>query len=227
MSELSWSIISSEPKESEFPHLAYLSFLFAFRVPSEALVLQRAHKGGGGEGDLFTPRGKRPLIACRIIDGREALIVKLAWRKHMPGGCIMKRPCFCARNTPRARGLCPIHWLWPWVRDRRKSGEFLFREINANNVNLFIRKSLSGLNAPEAQRYSSHGFRRGAAQELKESGAQWPILAGVGKWEGLSFRPYVDLSGELAESMAKLFSESYSFDSDDEEDGGAQVLRWV
>lgn len=67
----------------------------------------------------------------------------------------------------------------------------------------------------------------GAAQELKESGAQWPIVAEVGKWKGLSFLPYVDLSDELTESMAKLFTESYSFDSYDEEDNRWQVPRWV
>ena len=69
---------------------------------------------------------------------------------------------------------------------------------------------------PAAERYSSHGFRRGAAQELKESGAQWPIVAEVGKWNGLSFRPYVDLPDELAEGMAHLFIDSYSFESDEE-----------
>ena len=29
------------------------------------------------------------------------------------------------------------------------------------------------LRVPEAPRYSSHAFRRGAAQELKESGSPW------------------------------------------------------
>ena len=213
-SELIWRIASAEPKDSEFPHLAYLAFLFAFRVPSEALVLQRAHKGG--EVDLFTPQKEKALIACRAVDGVEVLIAKLAWRKNMPGGCIPKRPCFCPHDTPRARGLCPIRWLWPCVRAHRQPGEFLFQKVNANNVNRFTRKALSDLNPPAVQRYSSHGFRRGAPQELKESGAQWPIVAEVGKWKELSFRPYVDLSDELAESMAQLFIESYSFDSDEE-----------
>ena len=212
--ELIWRIIKSEPKGSELPQLAYLAFLFAFRFPPEALLLQRARKND--EVNLFTPQGEKDLIAFRVIDGEEVLIVKLAWRKHMPGGCIMMRPCFCAHNTPRARGLCPIHWLWPWVRNHRQSGQFLFQRIDANNVNRYIRRSLANLNVPAAERYSSHGFRRGAAQELKESGAQWPIVAEVGKWNGLSFRPYVDLSGELADGMAKLFIESYSFESDEE-----------
>ena len=41
-------------------------------------------------------------------------------------------------------------------------------------------------------------------------------MAEVGKWNGLSFRPYVDLPDELAEGMAHLFIDSYSFESDEE-----------
>ena len=76
MSELIWRIIKSEPTTSELPQLAFLAFLFAFRVPSEALLLQRAHKHD--EVDLFTPQSEKSLIACRVIGGKEVLIVKLA-----------------------------------------------------------------------------------------------------------------------------------------------------
>lgn len=40
---------------------------------------------------------------------------------------------------------------------------------------------------PAANLYSSHGLRRGDAQELKESGSQWPIVASVGQWKGFPF----------------------------------------
>lgn len=85
-SELIRRIIRAEPKGSELPQLAYLAFLFAFRVPSEALMLQRAHKHD--EVNLFTPHDEKALIACRVIDGKEVLVVKLAWRKHMPVGAL-------------------------------------------------------------------------------------------------------------------------------------------
>ena len=89
-------------------------------------------------------------------------------------------PCFCAHNTPRARGLCPIHWLWPWVRAHRRSGEFLFQKINVNNVNRFIRKSLSALNVPAALRYISHGFRMGRRKSSRNPAPNCRLWR---KWE--------------------------------------------
>ena len=60
--------------------LAYLSFLFAFRVPSEALLIKRAHKGD--EVDLFTPQKAKVPISRMDYEGVPVLVVKLAWRKH-------------------------------------------------------------------------------------------------------------------------------------------------
>ena len=221
-SELIWKMVTQLGPENEFARLAYISFLFAFRVPSEALLLRRAHKRD--EVDLFTPQGDKALIACRNVGGSPVLFVKLAWRKHMPGGCIMKRPCFCPLETKRARALCPVHWFWPWVRNTCQSGDLLFKETNSRNVNRRLRRTFSTLKIPAANRYSSHGFRRGAAQELKENGSQWPIVAELGKWNGLSFKDYVDLSDELSHDMSKLFISNYNFQSDEEDD---QVRRWV
>ena len=70
--------------------------------------------------------------------------------------------------------------------------------------------------APADIRYRSHGFRRGEAQELKESGAQWPIVASAGQRGGLSFRCYVDLSDELSTSVEALFIQPYNFESGEE-----------
>ena len=67
----------------------------------------------------------------------------------------------------------------------------------------------------------------GAAQELKESGAHWPIAAAAGNWKGVSFRAYVDLSDELAEGIAQLPIESYNCGPDEEEGAITHVPRWV
>ena len=105
-------------------------------------------------------------------------------------------------------------------------GGLLFKRIKGRNVNRFLRKSLSVLHVPAANRYSSHGFRRGAAQELNETGSHWPIVASVGQWGGLSFKNYVDLYDELSRGLSKLFTHSYNFESEDE---GAmlRMYRWV
>ena len=219
-----WKLIRFFNDDDEFVHLAYIAFLFALRVPSEALQICRAKKGD--EVELFTPQREKALIAVRQINGVDTLVLKLAWRKHMPGGCILQRPCFCPHSTERAKALCPIHWFWPWVRRTCRSGHSLFKTVNARNVNRYIRHALARLRIPAANLYSSHGFRRGAAQELKESGSQWPIVAGVGQWNGLSFRNYIDISDELSRDMAQLFIHSYDFESDDEGRAPQEVHRW-
>ena len=151
------------------------------------------------------------------------LIVKLAWRKHMPGGCILKRPCFCPHNNERASALCPIHWFWPLVRNSTKSGELLFKKIKQYNVNRYIRRALSNIAVPAAERYSSHGFRRGAAQELKETGSPFSIVGSLGQWSGASFKSYVDLSDELCRDLSKLLIHSYTFESDEEGEADFEV----
>ena len=160
-----------------------------------------------------TPRKKKSLLACRLIGRFPTFVPKLAWRKRMPGGCISQRPCIFPLNTDRGRALSPIHWLRPLVRHTARSGQLLFRPINARNVNRVIRRAFTTLGVPAAVRYSSHGFRRAPGQEIKESGPQWPIVASVGQWGGLPFRNYVDISDELSRDMAQLFIHPYDFAS--------------
>ena len=69
---------------------------------------------------------------------------------------------------------------------------------------------------PNAPRYSSHAFRRGAAQELKEKGAQWSTIATLGGWRSLAFRGYVDLTADIARDMSKLLAEEVAFASDED-----------
>ena len=145
------------------------------------------------------------------------MAVKLAYRKHMPAGCVMRRPCFCKLGSKNATRLCPVHWFWPWIANNIRSGQPLFPSLNGRNINRILRDVLRKINVPAVARYSSHGFRRGAAQELKESGSQWPIVASLGQWSSLCFKGYVDLSDEMAQEMGKLFIDSYDSESDEEE----------
>ena len=127
----------------------------------------------------------------------------------------MRRPCFCKLGSKNAARLCPVHWFWPWVT-KRKSGQQLFPSLNGRNINRILRAILKKIHVPASERYTSHGFRRGAAQELKESGSQWPIVASLGQWNSLCFNGYVDVSDEMAQQVGKLFINSYEFESDDE-----------
>ena len=65
---------------------------------------------------LFTPQKEKVLIGRPIIDWVAHLVAKLARRKHMPGGCILQRPCFGPTNPAGDRALFPVHWFFPWMR---------------------------------------------------------------------------------------------------------------
>ena len=152
----------------------------------------------------------------------QRLVLKLRSRKNLPIGCIMSRPCFCGFPASAAKRMCPVHAIWPCIACRVRPGEMLFPSFSATNVNTTLKAVLSRLSVVHAEKYSSHGFRRGAAQELKETGSQWAASATLGGWKSLAFLGYVDLTDEVERDMAKLLIETYQVDSDP-----GLVQRWV
>ena len=82
---------------------------------------------------------------------------------------------------------------------------------------------LGRLKVEHAARYSSHGFRRGAANELKTKGPQWSAIATLGEWRSLAFKGYIDLTQELSRDMSKLLAETDPILSVDER----EVRPWV
>ena len=70
-----------------------------------------------------------------------------------------------------------------------------------------LKAALKKIKIPNAGKYTSHAFRRGAATELKETGSQGSSVASLGNWRSLACKGYVGLSDELAHDIAKLFIE--------------------
>lgn len=66
-----------------------------------------------------------------------------------------------------------------------------------------------------ADRYSSHGFRRGAADALKRLGAQWSTIATLGEWRSLASKGYVDLTDDLDRDMCQLLIGAELLSDDD------------
>ena len=214
-------IITAETEHSEFAQLSYISFLYALRVPSETLTLVRAFKHDPL--DCFSPMKDQALIALRGNKGDERLTLRFSRRKNLPQGCILAMPCFCKLQNVSAHKLCPVHYFWPLIRARTKSGQKLFPSYTATSVNTTIKAVLRKLGVEHANSYSSHGFRRGAANELKTTGSQWSTVAKAGGWQSLAFRGYLDLTQELDRDMSKLLIEATKIDSDLEE----VVQHWV
>ena len=92
----------------------------------------------------------------------------------------------------------------------------------AKNVNAAIKAAFAKLLIEPAELYSPRGFRRGAAQELKESGSQRPAISPMGDWGSLAFLGYADLAFNVEREIAKLLIGTDSADSDE-----GEVHRWV
>ena len=78
-SEFAIRILARDSRDSSFAQLCYISFLFALRVPSEALLLRRAFR----RGDLthFPPMKDDSLIALRRKPSNTKLAIRLDRRK--------------------------------------------------------------------------------------------------------------------------------------------------
>ena len=81
-----------------------------------------------------------------------------------------------------------------------------------------LRVALTRLKVPDAARYRSYGFRRGTAQELKETGSPWQVVASSGLWNSPAFRGYVDLSTDVESGVRNRF------DVDPESASGADAV---
>ena len=75
---------------------------------------------------------------------------------------------------------------------------------------------MARIEIPCGRRYASRGFRRGAAQELKDRGPQWSAIGDLGAWGPLAFLGYVDLTQDVEWDMALLLVETGGIESGDE-----------
>ena len=142
--------------------------------------------------------------------------MELSHRKNLVYGCILRRPCFCSVWTLRATALCPVHAFWPLIKARVQSGSLLPPFITRRNISRIIKAVLAKLSVPHAERYSSHGSRRGSAQELKETGSPWTAVAGAGRWRSTSLLSYVGTSADAECDMANLLANPLLSESEDE-----------
>ena len=214
-SQLLAKIVEHESTWGEFAQSAFFSFLFSFRVPSEALQLRRAFDDDPLT--VFAPQREKAIIGVRFDGAEPFLIVNLAWRKNLPGGCILRRPCFCNLANPKAKKLRPVHIFWRNIRRRVDPGAPLFVAVNRRNFNRTLKAVLARMGIPEAERYSSRAFRRGTSQELKEPGSPWSVVASSGIWHSPALRGYLDMSRAVEVGAQQLFDVDMDSVSEDED----------
>ena len=138
----------------------------------------------------------------------------MKWRKNLTQGCVLRRPCFCTAGVPRANACFPVRVIWPAIRSRGATGDPLFSSVDARNFNRVLRAVIRKLKVGDVERYSSHGFRRGAAQDLKTSGYPHALVAALGMWNSPVFRCYVGLTADVEQGVRRLFDVDLDAESD-------------
>ena len=129
------------------------------------------------------------------------------------------RPCLCGAASEAELELCPVHAVWPQIRDRVDAGGPLFPVFTANNFNRKLKQTTTALKCPEGGRFSPHAFRRGATQEIKNSGSTFATIVKSGTWLSARYRNYLDLSADEAINISTLLLDTLGSDSEDSDPG--------
>lgn len=107
--------------------------------------------------------------------------------------------------------------------DRVPPGRRLFQGISARDIYRSIKDVFKKIETPFAEAYTSHGFRLGASQELKERGSQRATVSGAGGRRTLASRWYVDGTADISRALDRLRIEDCEPDSID---GDADYVRF-
>ena len=174
-------IIKHESPQGEFAHLSYLSYLFVLRVPSEALAPRRAYSS-----DELGPMGES-FDRCQMPPGEEKLIPKRPHRKNLQVGCILTMSCFCSIASSDAHKASPVHFLWKEVCARVPSGELTPPIYTVRKIIPVLKRVCEKIGLRNSSRYSTHAFRLGASQEMKEKGSKRHTISIIRDWRSLSF----------------------------------------
>ena len=209
-------ILDHETIDSQFGQLCYLSYLFSLRVPSETLQIRRAYHDDPLT--QFVHQEDRALMGIRKYENNELLVLKFARRKNIRGGCVLFRPCICYENHPRAIGLCPIHTVWPIIARNTPPGCVVFSTFSPTSINRTLKCVMTKIGYADGARYSSHAFRRGATQEIKDSGSTLSIIIKSGTWTHSGYRSYLDLQADFAINISRFVLDAADSDSNDEDD---------
>ena len=199
---------------SDFGQAVFFSYLFLMRVPPETLRMRKAD-----DDDRITeyaPQKFKVLVGIRRVGCSDMLIAEFSRRKNLRRGCILRRPCLCDERTTMARVLCPVHQVWPWVKERTRNHGLLFPAYSAAKFNKELKLSMGRCGFPLSGKYSPRAFRRGATQEMQLAEASTETIKTAGCWRGVGFRSYVDTQMTDALKISRLVAHLADTDSEDE-----------
>ena len=168
-------------KEYDNYLFAVLAFTFGFRVKAELLPLCFDALAEGGHSSIAIFRDEKQRLVLRVW---------LRRRKNAPNGAVLTRACSCRFSQV----MCPVHALVRWMKatgNERQVGR-LFPRACYTSFERAMRFLLRLICFPDAAAFSSHGFRRGMAQEILRRGGSLADVLAAGGWRSAAFLLYLD-----------------------------------
>ena len=151
---------SSSERLVAFGIMAALAYLFAMRVPSEAL---------------------RQFSANLLSLQQTSAAYGPVRRKGSDVPVVLKRACVCqTKYAP----LCPHSWASHLAALPRSKAN-VFATWSCSTFNCCLREVLSKLGVPQPHAYSSHDFRRGCARDILQTAGPAAMLKNSG-WKTMS-----------------------------------------
>ena len=110
------------------------------------------------------------------------MALKLAFRKCTRGAAALLRPCFCPPGGFIPSYLCPIHAMWPGIVKVALPGHPIFPSLQRPNISRIRKDSFTNAGIELGSNYTAHCFRRGAANEIPQSGPSLATIMKAGWW---------------------------------------------
>ena len=185
------------PEAMGFAMLWLVSYVFLLRVPSEGLPMRKmrpSDEGAAEEQSIVWREGEDVCLRLRTRKNRRQ------------GSGVLRRKCTCAGG----KMTCIVHAFWDGWMSFLPEGEAPWNGYSPHFVIGRLRADLAKL-APtvtEPEKYGTHDFRRGHAEDLRVSGSTLAEILHAGQWKSAAFLRYVnEVSGQPMQQRPPCASE--------------------
>ena len=117
--------------------------------------------------------------------------------------------------SPGGRTFCPARGFWAANRDRLTHGDFLFLNTPANSFGRKLKKITRELEYEDGKRYSENALRRGATQEIRNSGSTFSTVLRSGIWTSGGYKCRLDPHADETVNISALLASPLETASDD------------
>ena len=111
----------------------------------------------------------------------------------------------------------PPRRIWPLIRERTKVGELITDRYTGGYIDRNLKFGLMELRYQDGRKYTSESPRRGATQDLLDTGETPQIVKKSGAWFGGGFRSYIDLELGKSIKVSRMISSLGGDSSSDDE----------